>query len=68
MNWPVVGAAPGRVAADRFVVLGGYRGPDGVRRRLGRLMPGCDVREVTPGGDPAADADRVLRAVEGLRR
>ncbi|GAA2605041.1 MULTISPECIES: transketolase [Streptomyces] len=63
-------AAAGELARrhDRFVVLGGYRGPEGVRKRLSRLMPGCEVLEVTPGGDPAADADRVLSTVERLRR
>ncbi|MFI7386490.1 transketolase [Streptomyces sp. NPDC049813] len=60
-------AAAGELARrhDRFVVLGGYRGPAGVGERLRRLMPGCLVREVTPGGDPAADAALVLRAAEG---
>ncbi|MEU9594745.1 transketolase [Streptomyces sp. NPDC048219] len=63
-------AAAGELARrhDRFVVLGGYRGPGGVRGRLSRLMPGCEVREVTPGGDLAADVDRVLSAVERLGR
>jgi transketolase len=63
-------AAAGELARrhDRFVVLGGYRGPDGVRARLTRLLPGCEVLEVSPSGDPAADAGRVLASVQGLRR
>jgi transketolase len=63
-------AAAGELARrhDRFVVLGGHQRPDGVRQRLSRMMPGCDVREVPPSGDLAAAADQVLAAVEGLRR
>ncbi|MEV3859861.1 transketolase [Streptomyces sp. NPDC050095] len=63
-------AAAGELARhhDRFVVLGGNREPDGVRRRLSRLMPGCDVLAVTPSGDLAADAHRVVSTVKGLRR
>ncbi|MFE9454279.1 transketolase [Streptomyces sp. NPDC006739] len=63
-------AAAGELARrhDRFVVLGGHRGPYGVRERLRRLMPGCDVLEVPPSGELAADAGQVLSAVEGLRR
>jgi transketolase len=63
-------AAAGELARhhDRFVVLGGYPGRHGVRQRLSRLMPGCAVLEVTPSGDLAADAGRVLSSVKGLRR
>lgn len=63
-------AAAGELARrhDRFVVLGGHRGSGGVGERLGRLMPGCQVLEVSLGGEVAADGDRVLSCVEGLRR
>lgn len=63
-------AAAGELARhhDRFVVLGGYPGRHGVRQRLSRLMPGCAVLGVTPSGDLAADAGRVLSTVKGLWR
>ncbi|MFJ3713313.1 transketolase (plasmid) [Streptomyces sp. NBC_01267] len=53
---------------DRFVVLGGQRGPDGVQERLSRLMLGCHVLEVSMSGELAADVDQVLSTVKGLRQ
>jgi transketolase len=63
-------AAAGELARryDRFVVLGGHQRPDGVRQRLSRLMPGCEVLEVSPSGELAADVGQVLSTVKGLRR
>ncbi|MEW1749578.1 transketolase [Streptomyces angustmyceticus] len=63
-------AAAGELARrhGRFVVLGGHPGPDGVHKRLSRLMLGCDVREVSLSGELAADVDRVLSTVKGLRK
>ncbi|MFF8592809.1 transketolase [Streptomyces sp. NPDC015220] len=63
-------AAAGELARrhDRFVVLGGHRGPGGVATRLSRLMPGCDVLEMALGGDLAADVVRVLHGAERLGR
>lgn len=63
-------AAAGELARryERFVVLGGHQGPDGVRKRLGRLMPGCDVLGMPLSGDRTADVDHVLSIVHGLRR
>ncbi|MZD06782.1 transketolase [Streptomyces sp. SID5785] len=63
-------AAAGQMARhyDRFVVLGGWQGPQGVRQRLSRLMPGCAVFGVALEGELGAGVDQVLASVEGLRR
>ncbi|MEX2973757.1 transketolase [Streptomyces sp. C184] len=63
-------AAAGELARryDRFVVLGGHQGPDGVQKRLSRLMLGCDVLVVSLSGELAADVDQVLSTVKGLRQ
>ncbi|MGN5376609.1 transketolase [Streptomyces lasalocidi] len=62
-------AAAGELARryDRFVVLGGHRGPGGVSQRLSRLMLGCDVLETSMSGELTADVDRVLSTVRRLR-
>ncbi|WP_399895560.1 transketolase [Streptomyces sp. BBFR51] len=62
-------AASGELArrCNRFVVLGGHQGPYGVRSRLSRLMPGCDVRAFPVCAEAASDVDRVLSLLEGLR-
>ncbi|MFE9251231.1 transketolase [Streptomyces sp. NPDC007088] len=63
-------AAAGELARryGRFVVLGGYRGPEGEGQRLSRLMPGCRVLAAELCGDVAADTERVLALVKEARR
>lgn len=52
----------------RFVVLGGYRGPEGEGQRPSQLMPGCRVPAAELCGDVAADTERVLALVKETRR
>ena len=60
VNWPVTTTGSWCSA--------GIRGGTGCPSGCSRLMPGCAVLEVTPSGDLAADADRVLSAVKGWWR
>lgn len=59
-------AAAGELARryERFVVLGGSAGPSGAAERLRRLLSGCTVMGLLPGGALPADVRRVLAMAE----